>query len=108
MATNEKSETRTGLAPGTVIAGAGVDKKPATAPISSSALVQPHGQTGMVRFKLDGPVKTVNTPVTGAQLHRMAGAIDGYPVKLKAGGSEVPDNDEPFEIKQDQELSTTK
>jgi hypothetical protein len=55
---------------------------------------------GHVRFLLDGKVKTLSVPVTGVALH----AIAGNPASLTSGGKEVPNNAEPFELKEDQEF----
>lgn len=95
---------RTGFAPGEVIAGPGVEKThPPSGPLSTGGVNSPHVPAGVIRFKLDGAVKTVDTPVTGAQLHKLAGAIDGYPVTLDG----VPDTNEPYPLHQDQELTTS-
>ena len=58
---------------------------------------------GVFRFKIDGVVKTISGPVTGKTLRAMAGEIDGYPVNLSP---DVPNNDEPYELKLDQEFTT--
>jgi hypothetical protein len=58
-------------------------------------------RTGSIRFRLDGNVKTINRPVTGAALHVLA----GNPATLTAdGGGAVPNSYEPFELKEDAEL----
>lgn len=56
--------------------------------------------TGHIRFLLDGNVKTLSSPVTGAALH----AIAGNPTSLTSGGQEVPNNNEPFDLKEDQQF----
>ena len=52
---------------------------------------------GHTRFTLDGITKTLPNPVTGAAMHTIA----GNPASLTGGGKEVPNDYEPFEIKQD-------
>jgi hypothetical protein len=65
--------------------------------------ITPSGSSS-IRFYLDGNVKTVNRPVTGAALHVVAGS----PASLTAeGGGEVPNSFEPFELKEDQKLTST-
>ena len=66
-----------------------------------------NGPVGRIRFKLDGSVRSIDEPVTGAALHRLAGETDGYPVNLKTGGVDVPNDDEPFDLEFDQEFTTT-
>lgn len=57
--------------------------------------------SGSIRFKLNGKVKTISRPVTGAALHVLA----GNPATLTAdGGGAIPNSHEPFDLKQDQEL----
>ena len=55
---------------------------------------------GHIRFILDGKVKTLSSPVTGAALHIIA----GNPMSLSSGGAEVPNNGEPFNLVPDQEF----
>ena len=55
---------------------------------------------GHIRFKLDGHVKTLSAPITGAALH----AIAGNPSSLTTGGKEVPNDSEPFDLKEDQQF----
>jgi hypothetical protein len=55
---------------------------------------------GSIRFVLDGKVKTLSAPITGAALHTIA----GNPTSLTSGGQEVPNNNEPFELKEDQQF----
>ena len=55
---------------------------------------------GSVRFKLNGQVKTINHPVTGAALHALAGS----PTSLTAGGKKVPNDHEKFHLAHDEEL----
>jgi hypothetical protein len=59
--------------------------------------------SGSVRFRLDGRVKTVSRPVTGAALHSIA----GNPTGLTSGGVAVPNDFKPFALIQDQELVST-
>ena len=56
--------------------------------------------SGSVRFKLDGNVKTVNKPVTGAALHVLA----GNPASLVGPAGPVPNDHEPYDLKHDAEL----
>ena len=56
--------------------------------------------SGSVRFKLDGNVKTVNKPVTGAALHVLA----GNPPSLVGPAGPVPNDHEPYDLKHDAEL----
>lgn len=56
--------------------------------------------SGSVRFKLDGKVKTVNKPVTGAALHVLA----GNPASLAGPAGAVPNDHEPYDLKHDAEL----
>ena len=56
--------------------------------------------SGSVRFKLDGNVKTVNKPVTGATLHVLA----GNPASLIGPAGPVPNDHEPYDLKHDAEL----
>jgi len=56
--------------------------------------------SGSVRFKLDGNVKTVNKPVTGAALHVLA----GNPASLTGPAGPVPNDHEPYDLKHDAEL----
>ena len=56
--------------------------------------------SGSVRFKLDGNVKTVNKPVTGAALHVLA----GNPASLAGPAGPVPNDHEPYDLKHDAEL----
>ncbi len=58
--------------------------------------------TGHIRFYLDGVVKTLSRPVTGAALH----AIAGCPAYLVSDGKDVPNNNEHFDLKQDQDVYT--
>ena len=71
--------------------------------LESKTLQQPNADnrhTGHIRFLLDGNVKTISSPVTGAALH----AIAGNPTSLTSGGQEVPNNNEPFDLKEDQQF----
>jgi len=103
---SNESVLRTGFTPGEVIAGPGVEKThPSSGQVSTSGMTgSPQVPTGTIRFKLDGVVKTISGPVTGAQLHKMAGSVDGYPVELNG----VPDTSDPYPLHQDQELTTSK
>jgi hypothetical protein len=56
--------------------------------------------SGSVRFKLDGNVKTVNKPVTGAALHVLA----GNPASLVGPAGPVPNDHEPYDLPHDAEL----
>jgi hypothetical protein len=61
------------------------------------------GNLGVIRFRLDGVVKTLNGPVTGNSLH----AVAGYPDRLEtADGREVPKNGDEFKIDPDSEFVT--
>ena len=56
--------------------------------------------SGSVRFKLDGKTKTANRPVTGAALHVLA----GNPASLEGPAGPVPNDYEPYDLKDDAEL----
>ena len=88
--------------PEQVIAGKSLDQGEA----GKSGINTPAHTGGPLRIKLDGVVKTLSGPVTGASLHRLAGEIDGYPVSLKSGGQDIANDDKPVEVKQDQEFTT--
>ena len=55
---------------------------------------------GHIRFILDGKVKTLPSPVTGAAIHIIA----GNPTSLTSDGMEVPNNGEPYNLVPDQEF----
>ena len=59
--------------------------------------------SGSVRFKLNGLTKSINLPVTGAELHRLA----GNPATLITGDVAVPNTSAPFVLTQDAELVST-
>ena len=59
-------------------------------------------QSGSVRFRLNGQVKTINHPITGAALHVLA----GNPTSLTMGGREIPNSSETVDLKEDQELTS--
>lgn len=61
------------------------------------------GTDPVVRFKVDGVVKSLNKPVTGADLYRVAGT----PKSLKLGGKEIKNDSEPVEIEQDAEVKSS-
>lgn len=74
------------------------------APVSKAAVT---AAKALIQLKLDGKMKTVYAPVTGAQLHSLAGSIEGYPLKLETlDGVEVPNDNEPFAVENDQEFTT--
>ena len=56
-----------------------------------------------MRFKLGDQVKSLNLPVTGAELHRISGGA----TKLTVGGKAIENNSEPVEIADDAEVSAT-
>lgn len=57
---------------------------------------------------LDGVKKSFHGSATGKELHKLAGAIDGFPSNLKhKDGAAVPCTDEPIELKQGQEFTTS-
>lgn len=64
-------------------------------------LAEGTGGIKVVRFKLGDQVKSLNLPVTGAELHRIAGGA----TKLTIGGKAVENNSEPVEIADDAEVS---
>ena len=55
-----------------------------------------------IRFRLDGAVKSLTLPVTGAALHTIA----GNPEYLVTAGHDVPNTPEPFDLEPDQEVFT--
>ena len=68
--------------------------------LDSKSLFPDNRYIGHIRFLLDGNVKTIPLPVTGASLH----AIAGNPTSLTSGGVEVPNNNDAFELKEDATL----
>jgi hypothetical protein len=62
---------------------------------------------GQVHVKINGVAKTLPRPVTGDSLRRLAGEIPGHPVTLTSGGKIVPRDNQPLEVKDGQEFSTT-
>jgi len=66
-------------------------------------LAEGTGGIKVARFTLNGQVKSLNLPVTGAELHRIAGGA----TKLTIGGKAVENNGEPVEVADDAELTAT-
>lgn len=57
-------------------------------------LMEGTGGIKVARFTVNGQVKSLNLPVTGAELHRVA----GNPAKLTMGGKAVANDTEALEI----------
>jgi len=66
-------------------------------------LAEGTGGIKVARFTLNGQVKSLNVPVTGAELHRISGGA----TKLTVGGKAIENNCEPVEIADDAEVSAT-
>lgn len=60
-----------------------------------------HGNP-LVRFKIDGVVKSPSGPITGESLYALA----GNPALLVSDGSKVEKNDKPIAVHHDQEFVT--
>ncbi len=97
-------DERTGFQSGEILAGMGLTRgaEPAISrPITSESIM---GLAQRFTIKLNGVTKTLDL-ATGAALHRLAGSIEGHPVKLTTGGVAVPNSDDPFAIADGQEFS---
>lgn len=57
----------------------------------------------VVRFKIDGTVKSLNRPVTGADLHR----VSGSPKSLKHGSQEIKNDYKQVDLEDDAELKAS-
>ena len=55
-----------------------------------------------IRFRLDGQVKSLTLPVTGAALHTIAGT----PAHVASDGKDIPNTADAFDFEPDQEVST--
>ena len=77
-------------------------EKPASSS-ESKILMEGTGGIKVVRFTLNGQVKSLNPPVSGAELHRVAGS----PAKLMVGGHAVANTTEPFDLADDAEVTAT-
>jgi hypothetical protein len=58
----------------------------------------------VVRFTVDGVVKSLQKPVTGADLYRVA----GQPKSLSVGGRSIENNSDPVEIEDGAEATLTR
>ena len=98
-----------GPRPPETLAGAGLDQPKTTQQKAADQKDADHKaaeasfDAGMKRFKINGIVKTITGPVTGRTLRQKAGEIDGFPVNLSP---DVPNDDEPYDLKLDQEFTT--
>jgi hypothetical protein len=62
------------------------------------------GETPVVRFKVDGQVKSLNRPVTGTELYRVA----GNPQSVEVGGKKVKNDSEIVDIEDDEEIKVSR
>ena len=83
----------------------GKEKNPKAEKTEKSVLAEgTGGASPVVRFKIDGIVKSLNKPVTGYELYRAA----GQPHSLSLGGKHVNNDAEPVEIEDDAELTSSR
>jgi hypothetical protein len=67
----------------------------------SKVLMEGTGAQRVVRFTINGQVKSLNLPVSGAELYRVAGS----PQKLTVGGHVVANNTETLDLADDAEVT---
>jgi len=61
------------------------------------------GAISVARFTVNGQVKSLNRPVTGAELYRIAGS----PEKLTVDGKAIANDAEPIDLADDAELKAS-
>lgn len=66
-------------------------------------LMEGTGGIKVARFTLNGQVKSLNLPVTGAELHRIAGGAQ----KLTVNGKAVANDSEPLDLADDAAVTAT-
>jgi hypothetical protein len=66
----------------------------------SKVLMEGTGGIKVVRFTVNGQVKSLNLPVTGAELHRVAGGA----VTVTVGGTVIANDTEPVDLPDDAEV----
>jgi hypothetical protein len=66
-------------------------------------LTEGAGAISVARFTVDGQVKSLNRPISGADLYRICGS----PKKLTAGGRAIADDSEPIDLADDAELKAS-
>lgn len=67
----------------------------------SNVLMEGTGGIRVVRFTLNGQVKSLNLPVSGADLYRLSGGAK----KLTVGGHAVANDGEPIDLADDAEVT---
>jgi hypothetical protein len=88
----------------TITHDSGTKKPPIEPKAEATKTVFANESEPVVRFKIDGLVKSLNKPVRGSDLYRVA----GEPKSLKLGGKEIANDSEPVEIDDDAELKITR